>query len=103
MDSTEEKTLMEMAMLAETDADGELTGDFRKIRARIDRVVRSELADNPPPDGPVHAQEHTAALPDPDRTPKPENAQNEENRARLLGGSARFESPYVSVPRVVGA
>ena len=99
----EEKTLTEMAMLAEADAESGLAGQFQKIRARIDRVVRSPLADYPPPDGPIHAEEHTAVLPTGGNGKKPDNAQNEENRSVMLGGSARFDAPYVTVPRIVGA
>ena len=61
----EDNTLTEMAMLApDSEAGAELAEDFRRIRQRIDRVVRSPIAGGTPPDGPIHAEEHTVLLPE---------------------------------------
>ena len=98
----EDNTLTEMAMLApDSEAGAELAEDFRRLRQRIDRVVRSPIAGGTPPDGPIHAEEHTVLLPE--ECGADDGDTTEQSREILLGGSARYEEPYITVPRIVGA
>ena len=47
--------LVSAAMLrVDGPAAAEISGDFAKIRARIDRVVQSPIADGEPTKGPIH-------------------------------------------------
>ena len=93
--------LVSAAMLrVDGPAAAEISGDFAKIRARIDRVVQSPIADGEPTKGPIHTADYTVKLPE--EAGQARADQPREGYNPLLRQAAKYEAPYAAVPRVVG-
>lgn len=94
-----EKKLTAAAMLRQ-DGTGALSGDFEKIRERIDRVVASPIAAGEPTRGPIHTADYPvkpAGEAEGARRDQPAEGENP-----LLRQAVKYDVPYLAVPRVVG-
>ena len=95
-------SLRDFAMLSpDGGAESRLSEDFMKIRARIDRVVQSEIADGEPPRGPIHTAPHTVTFPEETGDCPSDETRWAESGEALLSGSGHWTAPYIAVPRLI--
>lgn len=96
-----QKKLTEAAMFRpDREESRELAEDFGKIRERIDRVVTSPIAAGEPTKGPIHTADYRVKPARETAGPRPDQPAEGDNP--LLGQAAKYEAPYLAVPRVVG-
>ncbi len=95
-----EKLAAAAMLICEGPAAEGISADFVKIRARIDRVVRSPIAQGQPTKGPIHTADYIVKLPGDAGGARADQPAEGENP--LLRQAAKYEAPYAAVPRVVG-